>query len=830
MSAFVEHCRIDNGAMTKRAALLAVAAFLMFAGVADAQAASVSVSVSADPTEDETVTLTVSGDSEAARRLFVYRQLAGSSCAGRPNDEANEFNTASVTPFNGDAVAAGSFSKTYTFVPTAAGDHRICAYVGEDPFVPPLATNSATATVRLPIASVSVSVSADPTEDETVTLTVSGDSEAARRLFVYRQLAGSSCAGRPNDEANEFNTASVTPFNGDAVAAGSFSKTYTFVPTAAGDHRICAYVGEDPFVPPLATNSATATVRLPIASVSVSVSADPTEDETVTLTVSGDSEAARRLFVYRQLAGSSCAGRPNDEANEFNTASVTPFNGDAVAAGSFSKTYTFVPTAAGDHRICAYVGEDPFVPPLATNSATATVRLPIASVSVSAPATAERGASVIVSISGTSEAARQLFVYRQLDGTGCAGRPNDEANEFNTASVTPFNGDAIASGDFTRSYTFTANDGGAHRICAYVGEDPFAPPLASGTATVDVPRPPAPPPVAFADDFLDAPREAAPPPAVLTAPLAEARVETRRPAFVWQGTSGVTDALFVMDGDSVVFISREDGTFAPDPDAEQDIASEEEYFDEEIGRMRAPDGSAPPGLRRVADLATFTRRADASIEVRVVDRLYPGRYTWHVERTRGRLAPVRSERRTLHVAGPRLKRLQVRARSVQTRSSRRPGRTRLSITTTPYSTIRVAIKRGGRTAFQTYQWGERSADAVTIDWSCKNRGPSKYRYTVTASDEFGKKLTQSGQFRIASLSRCQALRAAERRAREERVRRRRQAEERQRVAQEQAATRDFNRRVSNCHARNGQVRKYVFSDGTWGLYCVGPTGAFLPVG
>src|SRR3954465_1955218 len=111
--------------------LIAVLLCLCFAGGAHAATIS-SIAFSADPTEDEPVTVTVSGTSEAGRRLFLLRQPSSYPCGSTPYGDIGTF----VTPSTGDAVSA-SFSKSYSFTPSAAGAYIICAYVGVDAYSVP---------------------------------------------------------------------------------------------------------------------------------------------------------------------------------------------------------------------------------------------------------------------------------------------------------------------------------------------------------------------------------------------------------------------------------------------------------------------------------------------------------------------------------------------------------------------------------------------------------------------------------------------------------------------------------------------------------------------
>src|SRR3954453_22667365 len=235
--------------------LIAVLLCLCFAGGAHAATIS-SIAFSADPTEDEPVTVTVAGTSEAGRRLFVLRQPSTYPCASTPYGDIGTWQTTS----SGDALS-GSFSKSYTFTPADAGTYFICAYIGVDAYSTPSATRSASVGVRLPQASIdSPAFSADPTEQEPVTVTVSGTSEAGRRLFVLRQPSTYPCGSTPYGDIGTW----LTTSSGDAVS-GAFSQSYSFTPSDAGTYFICAYVGEDAYATPLTTKNGSVTVRRPNA-------------------------------------------------------------------------------------------------------------------------------------------------------------------------------------------------------------------------------------------------------------------------------------------------------------------------------------------------------------------------------------------------------------------------------------------------------------------------------------------------------------------------------------------------------------------------------------
>ena len=247
----------------RRIILTAVVALVALGALAAPSLAadSLALSVSGDPTEDQPVTVTVTGNSEAQRRLFVYRELGGSTCSAAANQQYTRSAARALSTVSGDVVGPGSINRSYAFTPTDAGAHRLCAYLAESDFVAPIATQTSVVGVRLPTGSLALSVSGDPTEDQPVTVTVTGNSEAQRRLFVYRELGGSTCSAAANQQYTRSAARALSTVSGDVVGPGSINRSYAFTPTDAGAHRLCAYLAESDFVAPIATQTSVVGVR-----------------------------------------------------------------------------------------------------------------------------------------------------------------------------------------------------------------------------------------------------------------------------------------------------------------------------------------------------------------------------------------------------------------------------------------------------------------------------------------------------------------------------------------------------------------------------------------
>jgi hypothetical protein len=216
-------------------------------------------------------------------------------------------------------------------------------------------------------------------------------------------------------------------------------------------------------------------------------------------------------------------------------------------------------------------------------------------------------------------------------------------------------------------------------------------------------------------------------------------------------------------------------------------------------------------------------------QARLGSALPPGRYGWYVERSVDRRVVMKSERRHITLLGPKLTRLQVRVSSRSHRSSANPGSTSLRITTTPYMRVRIAIARSGRKRVVSYAWGASATGSMSVDWTCKVKGAGRYRWSVTATDGFGKELRRTGTFKAVTQAQCSAYRAAEREAARRRAaaRARELAADRARARREAAA--EYRRIASNCAALNGVLRRLHWQDGSSTLVCVTPNGFFPPV-
>jgi hypothetical protein len=322
---------------------------------------SVSIAVSANATQDEPVTITVSGEAEASRKLFVYVSAAG-VCAGEPASNAGgEW----LSGGGGDALPEGSFEMTYEYIPESVGSYIVCAYVDETEVAAPDVSAEESFDASRPAGSASIQVSPSPTRDKPVTITVSGETEVARKLFVYIDDAGHGCEPDPGAESGgEW----LSTAGGEALAAGVFKIAYKYTPAAVGIFTVCAYVDEsESAVPDAAAEESFEATDW----VSVQVSANPIRGEPATLVISGESRAGRRLFVYISSAGNGCEALPEAE-REAGREELSREHGEALAAGSFKVTYRYTPEFIGTYTLCAFVDESEAAIPAASATASFT--------------------------------------------------------------------------------------------------------------------------------------------------------------------------------------------------------------------------------------------------------------------------------------------------------------------------------------------------------------------------------------------------------------------------------------------------------------------------
>ena len=107
-----------------------------------------------------------------------------------------------------------------------------------------------------------------------------------------------------------------------------------------------------------------------------------------------------------------------------------------------------------------------------------------------------------------------------------------------------------------------------------------------------------------------------------------------------------------------------------------------------------------------------------------------------------------------------LRSLAVRKASHRGRSFRHPGYTRLRIRSVEAARVKVLVARAGHVVRRkSFRQRHGSRTRLRFNWSCRRTG--RYRYRVTASDEYGNRRVRRGSWTVSS-RRCRALRRANR--------------------------------------------------------------------
>src|SRR4051794_37250374 len=91
--------------------------------------------------------------------------------------------------------------------------------------------------------------------------------------------------------------------------------------------------------------------------------------------------------------------------------------------------------------------------------------------SITASADPTEEIPVTVTVSGSTETARTLYVFYKQGTGACANTAYNEdvtATELSGTSSGYVDGDAVATGSFSKNYSFTPANSGSYRICAYL--------------------------------------------------------------------------------------------------------------------------------------------------------------------------------------------------------------------------------------------------------------------------------------------------------------------------------------------------------------------------
>lgn len=322
---------------------------------ADQATSSLSVSVSPNPVQDLPVQLTLDAQSEVPRKVWLFWGKGSVGCSQTPAQQAERDGMNIL--IDGQSTAPGvPFSRTVTFTPPDLGTYGGCAFIAE-------AVNSQQNQFRTfsffadePSGSVEADVGADPAEDTQVPIDFSATSEASRKAWFFVTQGEVGCAATAAVQASQGRTSMLV--NGASVSRGNpVSRRVIFEPPEAGRYQACGYLAESSTQNfselrafPFTVRSARATLNIRDFS--------PRESEPATLTVTGSSEADRKVFLF--LADDDgCLGSAASQA----LVSPTLINGQDVQAGSFELSVGFTGVTAGWIYLCGFVSESPIARP-----------------------------------------------------------------------------------------------------------------------------------------------------------------------------------------------------------------------------------------------------------------------------------------------------------------------------------------------------------------------------------------------------------------------------------------------------------------------------------
>lgn len=207
-------------------------------------------------------------------------------------------------------------------------------------------------------------------------------------------------------------------------------------------------------------------------SIEVSYSANPTQDVALHVYVSGVADGAHKLYVYVKEGEGECPSSLTPLSFYEGTALV---EGEALGTGAFSKEYAYTPSAAHTYTICAYLVANYYETVDALGYAHFTAGRPYGSLSVALSSTTTENSPITIKISGSSEAALNLYWYVQMSDE-CSPTPPSQAG---------LPEESLSAGSFSKeySYTPTPNEPATYIVCAYIDEAAAQAPIATASAT-----------------------------------------------------------------------------------------------------------------------------------------------------------------------------------------------------------------------------------------------------------------------------------------------------------------------------------------------------------
>ena len=556
--------------------------------------------------------------------------------------------------------------------------------------------------------SLEITPGTEPTQDVPLSIKVSGVADGHHKLYVFVNTY-TGCSSTP-----EYDDGSSLA-SGTTLSAGSFEKTYSYMPTSVQTYTLCAYLDENEFASPDVTAEGSFAAAMPGASAAIEISGKLTQNIPMKIKVAGTTEVARKLYVFVNTY-TGCSSTP-----EYDDGSSLA-SGTSISAGAYSGEYSYTPTSIQSYTVCAYVDENEFATPDATATSSFTAGTPAASISISVSPTSSENGPVSIKVSGTTEVARKLYVLVN-SFTGCSSTPeyDDGSSLASGTSLTP--------GAYSGEYSYTPTSTQTYTVCGYVDENEFATPDATGTGS-------------FTNVTPKTRAEEAEKSAEQAADAADRAAEVKK---------------------------------------EQEAAAKQKYEEEAPVRKAAKE--AAEEAKYAAEVAGAKARAHKT--------------------------PV--------------KHLSVKAAAHAGHSSSDPGYTNLDITTSPYAHVVVKLSRYGHST-EHFEWGSHSTEvAEIIRWSCRSPGGT-YRYVITAKSNVGSTLTQRGDFTPVSVAACHQYeqREAEAHARHEREV---LAGYEQEIREERERLQTYE---ANCRAEGGTPVTLTV-EGRSERYCRAPGGGLLPV-
>jgi len=631
--------------------------------------------------------------------------------------------------------------------------------------------------------SAAIAISANPTAGVPMTITASGSAAAGEDLWLFVQPASTACATNVYNEVYFTSNTEAALVSGEALAAGTYSDQVSYTPTQSASYNLCAYVSppgsDSTYTAPTATSSAAFTAQPQSGTVAIAISSAPTAELPITITTTGSTEAGDDLWVFVQPASTACATSVYNEVSFTSNTETATTSGRVLGPGSFTDSGNYTPPSAGSYNACAYVsvaGSDTsYQAPEAVASTIIQAVAPSGTISTSF-------GNGQITLQGTSEAARQLWVYANPPTEGCLYSAYQESFLLNyrAAPVSVLvSGAAVGPGAFTEATALA--DAGSVQTCAYLQK--------SGAATTTV------------SDFHNVCVNGAtvtedPPP-----PVASFTLPTTFPAFVSQTFVGTTSSGCDLSynwsfGVGEPSSADADPAFAPDGFFEFPVSltvtdpfARSSTVEHSIGSTDEPlaprDGTTitdlAPGFRwrgssewsdkvrlwnhspvaGAKPLATRDQGADevsydsrAGVKTTSFGLLPPGTYYWDVVLS-ANVGPTWS----FVIKPPPLRHLQVHTSNHLGPLSTSPGATSVDIRAAPYAKVTLAVSYAGRRYRRvTFTPSVRADHSFRFAWSCVQ--PGIFHYAVFAADRYGHRRHASGKWDV-SAARCATLAAQE---------------------------------------------------------------------